>query len=235
MSIIICNHRDLKLCLKVTIYLLLFYNPVCLLQSDGFLKDNSNAAQRLLDGVNLVAQSVSELSVKPAKAVTSWLTDQIAPSYWKPNSLILVSDTHSPTLCHPPPTAKSTLSCPEGCLQSGVLCLLHNLMFAGHKIKLVWTQIASSSGLLMVNNTLLLLLFSVILCFSCTRCATSVTQSSRTTTPNITAVPAGRASATAALPKLRPCPREAGVSPLSESVTSASSREPRMQVYTHSH
>ncbi|KAK0137598.1 Zinc finger FYVE domain-containing protein 1 [Merluccius polli] len=57
--------------------------------SDGFLKDNGNAAQRLLDGVNLVAQSVSELSVKPAKAVTSWLTDQIAPAYWKPNSLIL--------------------------------------------------------------------------------------------------------------------------------------------------
>ncbi|XP_030627573.1 zinc finger FYVE domain-containing protein 1-like isoform X2 [Chanos chanos] len=57
--------------------------------SDGFLRDNSNAAQRLLDGVNFMAQSVSELSVKPAKAVTSWLTDQIAPAYWKPNSLIL--------------------------------------------------------------------------------------------------------------------------------------------------
>lgn len=91
------------------------------LQFDGFLKDNSNAAQRLLDGVNLVAQSVSELSVKPAKAVTSWLTDQIAPAYWKPNSLILVSDTQ-PTLCHPLPTAKSTLSCPQGCLLSVVLC-----------------------------------------------------------------------------------------------------------------
>ncbi|KAM8833460.1 zinc finger FYVE domain-containing protein 1-like isoform 2-T2 [Synchiropus picturatus] len=58
--------------------------------ASGFLKDNSNAAQRLLDGVNLVAQSVSELSVKPTKAVTSWLTDQIAPPYWKSNSLILV-------------------------------------------------------------------------------------------------------------------------------------------------
>lgn len=57
--------------------------------SDGFLKDNNNAAQRLLDGVNYMAQSVSELSVKPAKAVTAWLTDQIAPAYWKPNSLIL--------------------------------------------------------------------------------------------------------------------------------------------------
>lgn len=61
-------------------------------QSDGFLKDNNNAAQRLLDGVKYISQSVSELSVKPAKAVTSWLTDQIAPTYWKPNSLILVYD-----------------------------------------------------------------------------------------------------------------------------------------------
>ncbi|KAM7368087.1 hypothetical protein PAMP_014338 [Pampus punctatissimus] len=57
--------------------------------SDGFLKDNNNAAQRLLDGVKYISQSVSELSVKPAKAVTSWLTDQIAPTYWTPNSLIL--------------------------------------------------------------------------------------------------------------------------------------------------
>nr|XP_020459278.1 zinc finger FYVE domain-containing protein 1 isoform X2 [Monopterus albus] len=57
--------------------------------SHGFLKDNNNAAQRLLDGVKYISQSVSELSVKPAKAVTSWLTDQIAPAYWKPNSLIL--------------------------------------------------------------------------------------------------------------------------------------------------
>ncbi|XP_041132472.1 zinc finger FYVE domain-containing protein 1-like [Polyodon spathula] len=57
--------------------------------SDGFLKDNNNAAQRLLDGVNFMVQSVSELSVKPAKVVTSWLTDQIAPAYWRPNSEIL--------------------------------------------------------------------------------------------------------------------------------------------------
>ncbi|MGH0124442.1 UNVERIFIED_CONTAM: hypothetical protein FKN15_073057 [Acipenser sinensis] len=57
--------------------------------SDGFLKDNNNAAQRLLDGVNFMAQSISELSVKPAKVVTSWLSDQIAPAYWRPNSEIL--------------------------------------------------------------------------------------------------------------------------------------------------
>ncbi|XP_040188991.1 zinc finger FYVE domain-containing protein 1 isoform X1 [Rana temporaria] len=57
--------------------------------ADGFLKDNNNAAQRLLDGVNFMAQSVTEMSIGPTKAVTSWLTDQIAPAYWKPNSQIL--------------------------------------------------------------------------------------------------------------------------------------------------
>lgn len=133
--LIICHSRDLEIWVEGTLYLL--KNIVCFLQSDGFLKDNSNAAQRLLDGVNLVAQSVSELSVKPAKAVTSWLTDQIAPAYWKPNSLILVSDTHSPTLCWPPPTAKSTLSSPELCLLSVALCDYYTIyVYAGHKITL---------------------------------------------------------------------------------------------------
>lgn len=42
-----------------------------------------------------ISQSVSDLSVKPAKAVTSWLTDQIAPTYWTPNSLILVQSCES--------------------------------------------------------------------------------------------------------------------------------------------
>lgn len=63
-------------------------------QADGFLKDNNNAAQRLIDGMNFMAQSVSELGLGPTKAVTSWLTDQIAPAYWKPNSQILVSSSH---------------------------------------------------------------------------------------------------------------------------------------------
>ncbi|XP_019742667.1 zinc finger FYVE domain-containing protein 1-like [Hippocampus comes] len=60
--------------------------------SEGFLKDNSNAAQRLLDGVNLVAQSVSELSVKPAKAVTSWLTDQSRNSNQHCNVIDLICE-----------------------------------------------------------------------------------------------------------------------------------------------
>lgn len=92
-------------------------------------------------------------------------------------------------------------------------------MFAGHKVKG-----SNSSGAMVINT----LLFVVL----CPRCAINVTQSSRTTTPNITAVPAGRASAMAALPNPPPSPREAGVLALSECVTSASSREPRTQVHT---
>ena len=52
-------------------------------------EDNNKAAQRLLDRMNFMAQLVSELSPGPTKAVTSWLTDQIAPAYWRPNSQIL--------------------------------------------------------------------------------------------------------------------------------------------------
>lgn len=88
-----CRQSGQTLAVKATVLSgIYFYFTVCwvLFQSDGFLKDNNNAAQRLLDGVKYISQSVSELSVKPAKAVTSWLTDQIAPAYWKPNSLILV-------------------------------------------------------------------------------------------------------------------------------------------------
>lgn len=66
----------------------------------------------------------------------------------------------------------------------------------------------------------------------CTRCAISVTQSSRAMTQSITVVPVERVSAMAAPPKLHLSLREAGVSPLSESVTSAMSRELHMQVHT---
>lgn len=110
-----------------------------LLQSDGFLRDNSNAAQRLLDGVNLVAQSVSELSVKPAKAVTSWLTDQIAPAYWKPNSLISVSDTRrpAPPARHPPTSHQPSQRFParRRVYRLSPRSSYTILRFAGHKMK----------------------------------------------------------------------------------------------------
>lgn len=87
-----CTTESVSCCILLHVYPDLVFVPS--FQSDGFLKDNNNAAQRLLDGVKYISQSVSELSVKPAKAITSWLTDQIAPTYWKPNSLILVHNKH---------------------------------------------------------------------------------------------------------------------------------------------
>ncbi|KAM7399680.1 hypothetical protein PAMP_018928 [Pampus punctatissimus] len=60
--------------------------------SDAFLTNQQNAAQRVLDGMNFVIQSVSEYSTGPSKAVAAWLTDQVAPPYWRPNTDI--------TACH---------------------------------------------------------------------------------------------------------------------------------------
>ncbi|XP_061683975.1 zinc finger FYVE domain-containing protein 1 isoform X2 [Syngnathoides biaculeatus] len=60
--------------------------------SDTFLTNHQNAAQRVLDGMNYVIQSVSEYSTGPTKAVAAWLTDQVAPPYWRPNTEI--------TACH---------------------------------------------------------------------------------------------------------------------------------------
>lgn len=56
--------------------------------SDTFIANHQNAAQRVLDGMNYVIQSVSEYSTGPTKAVTAWLTDQVAPPYWRPNTEI---------------------------------------------------------------------------------------------------------------------------------------------------
>ncbi|XP_077579248.1 zinc finger FYVE domain-containing protein 1 isoform X1 [Stigmatopora nigra] len=60
--------------------------------SDTFLGNHQNAAQRVLDGMNYVIQSMSEYSTGPTKAVTAWLTDQVAPPYWRSNTEI--------TACH---------------------------------------------------------------------------------------------------------------------------------------
>ncbi|CAG06442.1 unnamed protein product, partial [Tetraodon nigroviridis] len=59
---------------------------------ETFLATHQNAAQRVLDGMNYVVQTVSEYSAGPTKAVTAWLTDQVAPPYWRPNAEI--------TACH---------------------------------------------------------------------------------------------------------------------------------------
>ncbi|XP_060712149.1 zinc finger FYVE domain-containing protein 1 [Hemiscyllium ocellatum] len=56
--------------------------------ADPFLRPNHNGAQRVLDGVSFMIQSVSEYSARPSKAISSWLTDRVAPDYWRPNTQI---------------------------------------------------------------------------------------------------------------------------------------------------
>ncbi|XP_053577779.1 zinc finger FYVE domain-containing protein 1 isoform X2 [Bombina bombina] len=51
--------------------------------------DQHNAAQRVLDEVNAVIQTVNDYSAGPTRAVASWLTDQVAPPYWRPNAQIM--------------------------------------------------------------------------------------------------------------------------------------------------
>jgi len=48
-----------------------------------------NAAQRVLDSVNYITETVTTISAKPTKLVSEWVADQIAPNYWIPNSMIL--------------------------------------------------------------------------------------------------------------------------------------------------
>lgn len=61
------------------------------LQDNRILQGTHNAARRFLDGINYVTDSIVSVSAKPTKAVSMWLTDQIAPPYWVPNAKITVS------------------------------------------------------------------------------------------------------------------------------------------------
>lgn len=44
-----------------------------------------NSAQRVLDSVTAITEVVASVSATPTKALGSWVADQIAPKYWKPN------------------------------------------------------------------------------------------------------------------------------------------------------
>ena len=49
-----------------------------------------NAAQKMVDSVNYISETVTNMSAKPSKMIGSWVADQIAPSYWVPNARIQV-------------------------------------------------------------------------------------------------------------------------------------------------
>lgn len=52
---------------------------------------SQNSAQKVLDGVTSITNVVASVGSQPTKMISDWVTDQIAPSYWRPNNEILVS------------------------------------------------------------------------------------------------------------------------------------------------
>ena len=64
---------------------------VYFIQGKRSLHGTHNAARKMIEGFSYVADTLSSVSAKPAKMISEWTADQIAPSYWMPNSLITVS------------------------------------------------------------------------------------------------------------------------------------------------
>lgn len=46
----------------------------------------NNTAQRLLDGIQVITETVSTYSAKPTQSLSDWFADQINPTYWSPNT-----------------------------------------------------------------------------------------------------------------------------------------------------
>uniref|UniRef100_A0A1B6E4F3 FYVE-type domain-containing protein n=1 Tax=Clastoptera arizonana TaxID=38151 RepID=A0A1B6E4F3_9HEMI len=72
-----------------------------------------NSAQRMIDGVSYLTEAVSNVSSQPTKLLSSWMADQIAPKYWKPNHEI-----KNCIVCHkwfsPTQTKHHCRACGEG-------------------------------------------------------------------------------------------------------------------------
>lgn len=51
-------------------------------------QNTHNSAQRVLDGMTYITDAVASVGSQPTKVVSSWVADQIAPKYWRPNNEI---------------------------------------------------------------------------------------------------------------------------------------------------
>ena len=61
------------------------------LQGVSALDGTHNAARKVLDSFHYLADTISSVSYGPSKVLGEWTADQINPSYWVPNSDIIVS------------------------------------------------------------------------------------------------------------------------------------------------
>lgn len=55
-------------------------------------KGSQNAAQKVLEGFQYIAETASSVSAAPTRRIGSWVADQINPAYWKLNAEIRVSN-----------------------------------------------------------------------------------------------------------------------------------------------
>lgn len=54
-------------------------------ENGGIITTGHNTARRVLDGVTQLSEAVASVSALPSRAFSSWVADQIAPKYWRPN------------------------------------------------------------------------------------------------------------------------------------------------------
>ena len=54
------------------------------------LNSQKHSAQMMVDSMSSLKETVRIWTEQPSKEITDWMTDQIAPSYWKPNNEIHV-------------------------------------------------------------------------------------------------------------------------------------------------
>ncbi|CAD7086951.1 unnamed protein product [Hermetia illucens] len=59
-------------------------------KGDGILaRGPKHSAQMVLDGVSFLSEKVSSLGSQHSKALSDWMADKVAPTYWKPNAEII--------------------------------------------------------------------------------------------------------------------------------------------------
>ncbi|XP_011645036.1 zinc finger FYVE domain-containing protein 1-like [Pogonomyrmex barbatus] len=72
------NPEDVAICKKIT--------HVWGISNRSIISQNT--AQRVVDSVSYITEAVTNVSLQPTKALKAWAADQVAPSYWRPNSEI---------------------------------------------------------------------------------------------------------------------------------------------------
>lgn len=54
-----------------------------------------NPARKVLDGMTYLSETVASVSYEPSRLLSSWVADQFAPKYWKPNTEIKVQNSNN--------------------------------------------------------------------------------------------------------------------------------------------